>query len=93
MNEEYVKYAENSSYDEEVFEAAESLGIPPDMVEELYEGEHASDADFAQALAGDMGLLPADTTWPTYFIDWEAAACDLMMDYDESDGHYFRASY
>jgi len=93
MNEKYAEYAENSIYDEEVFEAAELLDIPPDMVEELYRGEHDSDADFACQFANDLGLAPTQATWPTYFIDWEAAARDLMMDYGKSGGHYFQTSY
>jgi hypothetical protein len=36
---------------------------------------------YAQELAEDIGAVPADYTWPTSCIDWEAAARDLRMDY------------
>jgi hypothetical protein len=54
------------------------------MVEDLYQGEHNSDEDFAYQLADDMGLVPEGSDWPTSYIDWSAAARDLMMDYGES---------
>lgn len=85
--------AENSHLDWEVFEAASELDIPPDMVEELYEGEYDSDADFAEEFADQLGLIPAEYSWPTSCIDWERAGRDLMMDYGESNNHYFRTSY
>ena len=63
------------------------------MVEELYQGVHDSDEDFSYQLADDLGLVPEGNDWPTSYIDWNASARDLMMDYRESDGHYFRTSY
>jgi len=90
---ELIKAAQCSYLDEAVFLAAADLDIPVDMVEELYQGLYDSDEDFAQCLADDMGLLSDEYQWPNSYIDWERAARDLMMDYDESDGHYFRTSY
>ena len=62
-----------------------------DSMEEAYQGQYDSDVDFAQSLAEDLGEIPKDFSWPTSYIDWEWAAKDLMMDYFEIDGHYFRA--
>ena len=96
INPEYwvYKQAVEASYlDAEVFEAAAELDIEPDMAEELYQGEHDNDEDFAYQLADDFGLVPESSDWPSSYIDWSAAARDLMMDYGESSGHYFRTSY
>ena len=84
----------NSSYlDAEVFDAASALGIPTDRVEELYQGEHSSDEKFAYELADEIGAIDHNASWPMSCIDWELAARELMMDYGEADGHYFRTSY
>ena len=59
-------------------------------VEEAYQGEHNSDLDFAQQLADDIGLLSGmDESLQCYF-DWDSWSRDLMYDYFESNGHYFR---
>ena len=63
------------------------------MTEELYQGEYYSDEDFAYQQADDLGLVPESNDWPISYIDWNAAARDLMMDYGESNGHYFRTCY
>lgn len=89
----YKQAVEASYLDAEVFEAAAELDIEPDMAEELYQGEHGSDEDFAYQLADDFGLVPEGSNWPSSYIDWSTAARDLMMDYGESGGHYFRTSY
>jgi len=57
--------------------------------EEAYSGEWSSDEDFVQDLLESCGDLPKDL--PAYIhIDWESTARDIMMDYFEVDGHYFR---
>ena len=89
----YKQAVETSYLDAEVFEAAAELDIEPDMTEELYQGEYDNDEDFAYQLADDLGLVPEGNDWPSSYIDWSAAARDLMMDYGESGGHYFRTSY
>jgi antirestriction protein len=59
-------------------------------VEEAYAGEHNSDEDFAYQLADDIGLLSGmDESLHCYF-DWSSWTRDLMYDYFESNGHYFR---
>jgi len=37
--------------------------------------------DYAQELAEEIGAVPSDAEWPTYCIDWERAARELLMDY------------
>lgn len=61
-----------------------------DTIEEAYAGEHGSDIEFAEQLADDIGLLDGmDESLRCYF-DWESWARDLMFDYFESNGYYFR---
>jgi antirestriction protein len=57
--------------------------------QEAFAGEFQNDEDFAYQLAEDVGDLPRDL--PSYIvIDWEATARNIMFDYFESDGLYFR---
>jgi antirestriction protein len=90
---QYRETIESSYLDEAVFMAAAELDIPPEMVEELYQGEYDDDEDFAYSLAEDVGLLQEDVQWPYTCIDWGHAARDLMYDYGASGGHYFRTAY
>ena len=40
--------------------------------------------DYARELAGDLGVIDGrHNAWPTNFIDWEAAADSLRLDYTE----------
>lgn len=39
--------------------------------------------EYAQQLAEDLGLISDELKWPTYHIDWKAAAESLAMDYSE----------
>ena len=60
-----------------------------DNFEDAYLGEWADDEDFVKNLIEDTGELPKD--FPAYIhIDWEMTARDIMMDYSESNGYYFR---
>ena len=61
-----------------------------DEAEEAYQGEYSTDIEFAQELADQLGAVNADSSWPNYCIDWEYAARDLMMDYSEDSGYYFK---
>jgi hypothetical protein len=58
--------------------------------EEAYAGEYSSDKEFAREKAEDWGMVDDNATWPNNCIDWELAARELMYDYSEQDGHYFR---
>lgn len=86
----------NTHLDIEVIEAyADNLGSSIDAqlienCEEAYQGSFDSDADFAENLAEEMGLTDKKQSWPHYCIDWDYAARELMYDYFESKGHYFR---
>ncbi len=59
-------------------------------IEEAYQGLWSSDEDFARDLAVNLGDIESDQPWPIYCIDWEYAATELMMDYMEENGYYFR---
>lgn len=74
----------------EVVEAALSLGIDAQNIDEAYQGEFNDDESFAQDMAEQLGSVDKDASWPNDCIDWERAARELMMDYVEENGHYFR---
>jgi antirestriction protein len=60
-----------------------------DALMEEYCGEYNSDEEFAQQLLEDTDSLPKDL--PLYIhIDWAWTAKEIMMDYVEHNGHYFR---
>ena len=50
---------------------------------------------YAQELAADIGAIDPKASWPLNRIDWEAAAEDLLIDYNEADlegeSYYIRA--
>ena len=59
--------------------------------EDAYEGAYYDDETFAAELADSLGSVPdSDAPWPLGYIDWERAARDLMLDYFEHAGFYFR---
>lgn len=62
-----------------------------EKAEEAYQGEYESDEEFAQELAEELGYLNENKSWPHSCIDWEWAARELMYDYFEEDGYYFRS--
>lgn len=67
---------------EEVSEAVE-------FYDDNYQGKYSNDIDFVQTLLEETGEIPANL--PHYIhIDWESTARDVMYDYIEIDGHYFR---
>lgn len=41
--------------------------------------------EYAQQLAEDIGAVDSDASWPNTYIDWEAAAEALLMDYTAVD--------
>lgn len=59
-------------------------------IEDSIMGQFDSDEEFAQTLAEDVGYTHP-TEWPYNCIDWAFAARELMYDYNEQDGFYFRA--
>lgn len=60
-----------------------------DAFREAYAGEYASDEDFAQEMAEEVGAIARKVEWPYTCIDWEQAARELMYDYFEEGGYYF----
>ena len=77
-------YAGNFGLDAEDFEDWQ------DEAEEAYAGEFGDAAEFAESLATDLGMVKSDASWPNNHIDWEAAGEEIMVDYFESGGYYFR---
>lgn len=92
---ETLQKMEEQGIDESMLEAVEAyiaLNTGDDDLddfEEAYQGEWATDVDFVQVLLEGLGDIPEDL--PAYIhIDWEGTTRDIMMDYSEQDGHYFR---
>lgn len=77
-------------YSLDIYEAAHKADIQLCDVSECYSGEFKSDEDFAQDIAEQLGAIDKNASWPQTCIDWEQAAKELMYDYVESNGHYFR---
>ena len=78
--EEYGKDLVHQYYDE---------GYSLSDMQEAYQGRYRSDEDFVEQLLTDCGDL---STLPYYiYIDCERIARDVMMDYFEINGHYFRS--
>ena len=88
--EDFIENYPNSHYvDMDIWEAAHDCGIEFSDVDDAYAGEFNSDEEFAQDLCEQLGDIPRD--FPSYIhIDWESTARDLLYDYCESNGHYFR---
>lgn len=74
----------------EVVEAALQCGVDPADIDEAYQGEYKDDQDFAQETAESIGAIDKDAKWPMGCIDWEFAARELMYDYSDHNGYYFR---
>ena len=58
--------------------------------EDSYSGEWVQDQDLAQDYIDSTGLLDGMPNNLRAYFDIEAFTRDLMMDYSESGGHYFR---
>jgi len=84
-----IFYSDKNYHEVDVFKAAYACDIPFEDIDDHYYGQWDSDEDFVQQLLEDTGDLPSDL--PHYIhIDWGSTARDIMMDYCEHDGHYFR---
>ena len=89
------KYQEliDEGTDQDAIQAYIDLGIGDDNLdnfEESYQGQWPTDEAFAQEIAEDIGAVENNSSWPNYCIDWEWASRELMMDYSEDNGYYFR---
>lgn len=87
---EWQEVMERSTKNEEVWEAAYQLGIPPEKVEEAYEGRYDSDAEYARQYAESTGCL-GQVAWPYTHISWSDAAKDL--DICEENHQYFNNNW
>jgi hypothetical protein len=93
---QYVE--ENGSYDLEAYEGyAENLTLDLLEVEdwmseadENYSGEFYNDEEFAESLLEETENLDSLPTIIRYNLDWSGIANDIMNDYFEVSGHYFR---
>ena len=89
--------AEENSLSEEVNQAyIDNVGeeyATADHAEEAYQGQYTSDEEFAQETFDQTKTMNDDqlSSWPYTCIDWEWASRELMMDYFEVDGYYFRS--
>jgi len=90
MNKEQEAIVEEKGLDKEAVKAYLELGNDNlENFEESHQGKWVDDVEFVKELLEDLGDIPADL--PVYVhIDWEGTARDVMMDYSEQDGHYFR---
>lgn len=60
-----------------------------DSFDDSFQGSHLSDENFTMQLLEDTE--PELKNLPPYIsIDWETTARNIMMDYAEQDGYYFR---
>jgi len=65
--------------------------LDQDEMEDSYRGKWETDEDFVQEMLEDCGYIPENM--PAYIhIDWERTARDVMIDYFEENGHYFRVN-
>lgn len=88
--EDFIENYPNSSYDDmDIWKAAYNCDVEFRNIDEAYSGQFNSDQEFAQELCEQLGEIPKDL--PSYIhIDWESTAKELMYDYCESNGYYFR---
>ncbi len=85
----YSQLLAETHLDREVIAAGLACGLDLLEIEEAYQGQYDSDADFAEQFAEDTCAITESPHWPYTCIDWEWAARELMMDYTEDHHHYF----
>lgn len=92
---ELLALMDNESIDEDQLEACRAYMacFSEDNLsnfEEAYQGEFGDTDDFTQNMANELGAIEENPKWPYTCIDWERASNDLMYDYCDDNGHYFR---
>lgn len=80
-------------YSEDVVAAALELGITLERLEDAYIGSYDSDEDFAQELWEKCGYLNDLPDHVACYINWQAVARDLILDYTQHGGHYFHNNW
>jgi hypothetical protein len=86
--EELADYSGDNDLD--VVSAARECDIDYKNIDEAYSGSFRDDEDFAEDMAISLGYMDKTPQWPFTCIDWTQAASELMYDYSESNGYYFR---
>jgi antirestriction protein len=92
---DFAEALETTHLDIEVVEAYCSNFCYPsdieiDKIEEAYAGQFDSDEDFATDMLEQCGDLDSIPEGLRYYFDYSAYARDLMYDYFEVNGYYFR---
>ena len=77
-------------YDLDVLNAGVYCDVQIEDIDEAYSGQYDSDENFAEDTAEQLGYINNNASWPYTCIDWEQAARELMYDYSEEGGYYFR---
>lgn len=90
MMEEYG-IDENRREECKAYLAGMGSGTDLSNFEEASCGKFDCDEDFARNMAEEVGAINSEAHWPHNCIDWEQAARELMQDYFEEGGHYFRS--
>ncbi len=88
---EFAEAFAECEQDIDVVEAALECSVNSSDIDEAYQGNYKDDEDFAQETAESLGAINKNANWPMNCIDWEFAAKELMYDYSEHNGHYFRS--
>ena len=79
------------NYNFDVISAGIECGIDIGNIDEAYSGSFNSDSDFAEDMAEQTCDIDfRSLNWPLTCIDWEHAAREIMYDYSEANGYYFR---
>ena len=89
--EDFLETYYASYLDIEVFLAGMYLDIPYDKIEDSYQGEFSTDADFAQQIISDSYNLKDIPSFVE--IDWDSTSVNIMWDYVEHNEHYFSNNY
>jgi len=78
-------YNTSQNTDPDIIHAAFECSISFSDIDDTYQGRFCSDEEFTKNLLEDSIKVP-NYVW----IDWGRTARDIMMDYCEDNGHYFR---
>jgi hypothetical protein len=83
----YIDLDAYAAYSEENDCELEEYATWTNDVEDAYQGSYTDDAEFAYAYYDDMGETLG---YLSSYVDWDRVASDLMADFYESHGYYFR---
>lgn len=88
----FLEDKETTHLDDEVIDAYfDNNGVSSiSDIEEAYQGEFSSDEAFADDYIDSTGMLSEVPENLRFYFDTEKFARDMMFDFFESNGHYFR---